>query len=305
VAQAIEVSRSTKIADASYRRLVRWYSDCQHPRVQLVDSFTVQRPAGDFRILLLRSQSTPVRTFTVGFSHSGNVTSTLVHEVDGAVGPEIETFARTLNDSVSRLCVDSGGDCTDQITVTRTEPPRTTEDPAFLGIVDLPPIAEIDRVWVGVKAFSTKVNPAATECDSADFTSIPTAQSKVFVIPQAKELPKEFGVAETMGRFPNEKLAKSFVKTISARVEDCAEKKLSAKVDQRSTFKTPTYSGKTWRIALEVTKGKKVYFRVAIVRRGLDVAQVTFTPSGEFDVPQKTFDALAVRAGARLRFIGQ
>ena len=117
VAQAIEVSRSAKIADESYRRLVRWYSDCQHPRVQLVDSFTVQRPAGDFQILLLRSQSTPVRTFTVGFSHSGNVTSTLVHEIDGAVGPKIETFARTLNDSVSRLCADSGGDCTDQITV--------------------------------------------------------------------------------------------------------------------------------------------------------------------------------------------
>lgn len=305
VAQSIEVSRSAKVADAAYRRLVRWYSDCQHPRVQLVDSFTVQRPAGDFRILLLRSQSTPVRTFTVGFSHSGNVTSTLVHEVDGAQGPEIEAFARTLNDSVSRLCADTGGDCTDQITVMRTEPPRTTKDPSFLGIVDLPPIAEIDRVWVGVPAFATKTNPAATECDAADFSAIPTARSKVFVIPQVKELPKEFGVAETVARFPSEKLAKEFVKTVALRVEDCAEKKVSAKVDQRSSFKTAAYSGKTWRIGLEVSNGKNAYFRVAILRRGRDVAQVTFTPSGAYDVPQKTFDALAIRAGARLRFIGQ
>ena len=306
VAQAIEVSRSPKIADKAYRRLVQWYSDCQHPRVQLVDSYSVQRPAGDFQILRLRSQSTPVRTFTVGFSHSGNVTSTLVHEVDGTAGPKVETFARTLNNSVSRLCADSGGDCTDEISVMRTEPPRTTNDPAFLGIVDLPPIAEIDRVWVGVTAFPTKkVNPAATECDRADFSSIPTAQSKVFVIPQAKELPKEFGVAETMGRFPNEKLAKAFVNTIGARVEDCAATKLSAKVDQRSSFKTSAYSGKSWRIALEVTGGKTVYFRVAIVRRGTDVAQVTFTPSAGFDVTDKSFAALASRAGARLRFIGQ
>ncbi len=305
VAQAIEVSRSAKIADEAYRRLVRWYSDCQHPRVQLVDSFAVQRPAGDFQILLLRSQSTPVRTFTVGFSHSGNVTSTLVHEVDGATGPAIEAFARTLNNSVTRLCVDSGGRCTDQISVARTEPPRTSTDPAFLGIVDLPPIAEIDRVWVGVKPFPSKTNPAATECDRADFSSLPTARSKVFVIPQATELPKEFGVAETVARFPDEKLAKAFVKTISSRVDDCAADKLSARVDQRSTIKTAAYSGKSWRIGLEVTKGKRAYFRVAIVRRGTDVAQVTFTPSGGFDVPQKEFAALAFRAGARLRFIGQ
>ena len=125
------------------------------------------------------------------------------------------------------------------------------------------------------------------------------------MIPQATQLPKEFGIAETIGRFANEKQAKAFVKTISARVEDCAVKKLSARVDQRSAFKTATYSGTTWRIGLEVTKGKRVYFRVAIVRRGLDVAQVTFTPSGEFDVKQKTFEALAIRAATRLRFVGQ
>lgn len=304
VAQAIEVSRSTKIADAAYRRLVRWYSDCQHPRVQLVTSYSVKRAAGDFQILRLRSHSTPVRTFTVGFSHSGNVTSTLVHEVDGSVGPSIGTFARTLNNSVSRLCADTGGNCTDKIAVTITEPPRTSEDPAFLGIVDLPPIAEIDRVWVGVEAFSAaKVNPAATRCDRADFSAIKTAKSKLFVIPQARELPKEFGVAETMGRFPNEKLAKEFVKTISDRVSQCGDKNLTAKVDQRRSFKTADYSGKTWRIRLEVTKGKRITFRGAIIRRGADVAQVTFTPSGKFDVSAKVFEVVAARAGARLRFV--
>ncbi|WP_332643651.1 hypothetical protein [Aeromicrobium sp.] len=303
VAQAIEVSRSTKIADAAYRRLVRWYSDCQHPRVQLVDSYSVKRPAGDFQILLLRSHSTPVRTFTVGFSHSGNVTSTLVHEVDGTVGPRIGAFARTLNNAVSRLCADTGGNCTDEIAVTRTEPPRTSQDPAFLGIVDLPPIAQIDRVWVGVEAFSAaKVNPAATGCDRADFSAIKTAKSKLFVIPQARELPKEFGVAETIGRFPSEKLAKEFVKTISDRVNECGVKNLTAKVDQRDSFRTGQYSGKTWRISLEVTKGQRIIFRGAIIRRGSDVAQVTFTPSGKFDVSSKVFKAVAARAGARLRF---
>lgn len=305
VAQAIEVSRSKSIADKAYRRLVRWYSDCQHPRVQLVNSYVVERPFGDFQILLLRSHSTPVRTFTVGFSHSGNITSTMVHEVDGAVGPDIETFARTLNDSVSRLCADSGGDCTDEIKVVQSEPPRTSTDPEFLGIVDLPPIAEIDRVWVGVKAFPTTTNPAATECDRADFSKVKGAKSKVFIIPEAKELPKEFGVAETVARFPSEKDAKAFVKTVTSRVDNCREQKLSAKVDQRHSIKAPTYSGKVWRLGLEVADGQLVYFRMSILRRGADVAQITFTPSGAFDVPQKDFTTFAARAGARLRFAGE
>ena len=168
VAQAIEVSRSADQAEEAYVRLVRWYSDCEHPRVQLVGSYVVQRPFGDFRILRLRSHRSPERTFTVGFSHSGTVTSTLVHEVDGAEGPDIEDFARTLNDSVAKVCKDSGGRCTDDIEVAGTDPPRTSEAPAFLGIVDLPPIADIDQVWAGVKPGPAKVNPAATQCDCGE-----------------------------------------------------------------------------------------------------------------------------------------
>ena len=139
VAQAIEVSRNAEQAEDAYLRIVRWYSDCEHPRVQLVGSYVVHRPFGDFRILRLRSHRSPERTFTVGFSHSGTVTSTLVHEVDGDTGPDINDFALTLNDSVKQVCTESGGRCTDDIEVVSADPPRTSEAPAFLGIVDLPP----------------------------------------------------------------------------------------------------------------------------------------------------------------------
>lgn len=303
VAQAIEVSRSAGVAESAYRRMVRRYSDCEHPRVQLVASYTVRRPFGDFQILRLRSYRSPQRTFTVGFSHSGTVTSTLVHEVDGSKGPTIETFARTLNNSVARVCADSGGICTDAIEVMRAEPPPTSKDPAFLGIVDLPPIAQIDKVWVGAEPFSAQENAAATVCDTADFKSAPAAQSKVFVIPEAQELPPAFGVAETVGRFPSTKKAKAFVKKIAARIESCDGDNLSAKVDQRGSFTSDAYSGKVWRIGLEVAKGKRIYYRMSIVRRGANVAQVMFPPSGKFGITQKEFTALAARAGARLQYV--
>lgn len=302
VAQAIEVSRSTDEADDAFRRLVRWYSDCEHPRVQLIGSYVVKRPFGDFRILRLRSYRSPERTFTVGFSHSGTVASTVVHEVDGAVGPGIEAFAQTLNDSVARVCKESGGRCTDDIEVLSANPPRTSQAPQFLGIVDLPPIADVDKVWAGVDFAERGINPAMTQCDRASFRGkdVLRAQSRVFVIPEARELPQEFGVAETVGQFRSAAAAKKFVATITKRMKKCEDDSLSARVDQKMSVTSGEARGTVWRVGLEVTKKSRIYYRMALVRRGADVAQVTFTPAGSYDISQKVFRTLAARAGQRL-----
>lgn len=304
VAQAIEVSPSDAVAEKAYKRLVGWYSDCEHPRVQLVDSFTVTRPFGDFQILRLRSHRSPERTFTVGFSHSGTVTSTLVHEVDSAKAPSIDQFARTLNDSVSRLCVDSGGTCTNDIEVTRSDPPATTVEPSFLGTVDLPPVAAVDKVWVGT-TLKGKTNPAATLCDRTAFTgkNVAPANSRIYLIPEATELPTLFGVAETTARFDSAKAAKDFVAKISARVEKCPTVNLSAAIDQRKTIKTATTTGKVWRAGFDVGAKVKLYYRMALIRRGKDVAQVTFTSPTKYDFGRSEFEQLAVRSGQRLIYM--
>jgi DNA-directed RNA polymerase specialized sigma24 family protein len=304
VAQAIEVSRSKKIAAQTYQRLVQWYADCEHPRVQLVAAYTVKRPFGDFQILSLRSHRSPERTFTVGFSHSGKVTSTLVHETDGAAGPDINAFAQTLNTSVAKICKDSGGQCSDAIQVMQTDPPPTTEAPSFLGIVDLPPVADINSVWAAAP-FSAQTNPAATQCDKATYTgkSVVSASSRVYVLYQAP-LPQEFGVAETTARFTSAKRAKSFVAKISNRITSCSDEILTAEVDQSRKVTVPSASGTAWRVGFEVADGKKVYNRTAIVRRGADVAQVTFTPAGDYDISQREFTDIARRAATRLKYAG-
>lgn len=304
VAQSIEVSRSTDTARTAYKTLVQFYSDCEHPRVQLVDAYTMQRPFGDFQILRLRSHRSPQRTFTVGFSHSGTITSTLVHEVDGPKGPPIEDFARALNASVARVCADSGGRCSDTIDLMHTDPPPTSTAPSFLGIVDLPPIADVDRVWVAAP-FSAKTNPAATQCDKADFTgsSVKSATARIYVLYEATELPKQFGVAETVAQFSSDKKALAFVKKIRSRMAKCPDVNLAAKIDQRQKVKGSGFAGDTWRVGLEVSKGKRVYYRMAIVRRGSSVAQVTFTPASEYDITKNVFALMAARAATRLKYV--
>lgn len=304
VAQAIEVSRSDSDAEDAYNRLVSWYSNCEHPRVQLVDSYTVKRPFGDFQILRLRSHRFPERTFTVGLSHSGTVTNTLVHEIDSTTAPSIDEFAQALNTSVLRLCAESGGTCTKDIKVLKSDPPATDQAPSFLGIVDLPPVAAINKVWAGTDPVQDKKNPAATPCDKADFNRKGIkASSRVFLIPEAKGIPQQFGLAETTARFNSDQEARKFVDGVGRTVEGCPRANLSASVDQRKTIKTDTTGGKSWRVGLEVDKKAKAYYRTALIRRGKDVAQVTFTSADKFDISRKEFEQLAERAGQRLVYM--
>lgn len=305
VAQSIEVSSSEKRAQKASRQLIRSFADCEHPRVQLLSAHAVKRPFGDFTILRLASNQSPRRTFTVGFSQSGSVTSTLVHEVDGTQGPDLDDFAKTLDDSVAKFCRDSGGRCAKAITLTRATPPRTTQAPAFLGVVDLPPIADVDRVWAAAPA-DPDPNPAATVCDQADFSrkDVGDAWSRVFVLYQASEVPEKFGLTETIGRFEDEEAAKAFVAKVRQRIDSCPDDNLAATIDQSAKVDNDRTSGFVRRVGLEVDEDERAYYRVGLVRRGADVAQVTFTPAGKFDMSEKTFTDVTTRAGTRLKYAG-
>ena len=301
VAQSIEVSRSPSQADKTARTLISWFADCAHKRVQLMSAHTVERPFGDFTILTLRSNNDPVRTFTVGFAHSGAIASTVVHEVDGKKGPSVEAFAEVLNDSVAKVCRASGGRCDEDFTVTEADPPPTTEAPAFLGVVDLPPIADINRVWAGVAARAVP-NPAATPCDKADFSvkTVQNASSRIFVLYQATELPQEFGVTETVARFESDDAAAKFVKNIASDLDGCPDENLSAKISQTTKIDQDDVTGRTWRVSVEASEDVTAHYRVGLVRRGRYVAQVTFVTAKGYDVSKGTFTNLVARAGTRL-----
>ncbi|EFQ81921.1 RNA polymerase sigma factor, sigma-70 family [Aeromicrobium marinum DSM 15272] len=306
VAQAIEVAPGVAAAEEAYARLVSWYADCSHPRTQLTETYRVARPFGDFLIMRMVSNRSPQRTFTVGFSQSGTVTSTVVHEVDGLEAPPIEVFAQTLNDSVERVCADSGGRCTDDIQVQPTDPPRTSEAPEFLGVVDLPPITTIDNVWAGVAPTGTGPNPAATPCDRSEIAGegVTGAGSRIYVIPEATGLPPGFGAVETVGRFASEEAATAFVDDVRNRIAACPGENLAAGVEDTGAFDTGVMSrGFTWRIGFEVADAAPVSVRTAIVQRGSAVAQLTFTPSGEADVSPEQFLQLAQRAAQRLIYL--
>lgn len=308
VAQAIEVAPSEAAAQQAYSTLVSWYADCSHPRTQLTETYRIERPFGDFLIMRLVSNRSPQRTFTVGISQSGTVTSTVVHEIDGLTAPSITDFAATLNASVQRVCADSGGACSNDVTILASGPPPTSEAPQFLGVVDLPPIATVDNVWSGVAPEAGGANPAATPCDRVEFAggNVTSVGSRIFVIPEAPELPAGFGVVETVGRFGSVEEASAFVQDVRNRIAACPDNTLSAEVAETGALASTdgAITGTTWSLSFEVDQTAARTVRTAIIQRGNAVAQVLFSPSGQADMTPEQFNALALRAGERLAYLG-
>lgn len=305
VAQSIEVSRTEGASENAFRRLVAIYAGCEHPRTRLVDAYRVERPFGDFDILRLQSYRDPARFITVGLAQSGALTSTLVHEAIGTTPTDVEQFASVLNASVGRVCADSGGDCTRQFEVTRVLPPAAAEHPQFLGVVDLPPVDTVDSVWSASDPMAiTGDNPAATLCDNASFTgpNVREAAVRLFAIPEATVLPDQFALTQTVGRMTDAAYAKKFVDVVSAKVKKCPDGDLPTRVDQQKKASGEGFTGRSWRIGVEVGKDQWVYYRMGIVRRGDAVTQLLFPPAGDYAISAGEFRAVLQRAGERLAY---
>lgn len=300
VAQAVEVTQNSDRADAAQRRLEQWFGDCKLPRVQLTDAWTVRRPFGDFRILQLVSDEGETQVFTVGIGTTGMIVTTLVHKTDGSRGPDLRTFAKTLDQAVAGVCRFGGSRCAGGLNIRESVPPRAKSAPAFLSVADLPPIADVEAVWTAVLR-KEKKNPAATVCDAADFKDSRWT-SRFYVMPSASSLPKSFGLTQTVGTFPDDNAAEKFVKDVGRSIDLCPKKNPAAYLEDKRDIDVDGAKGTAWRISLEVSKQDEAHFRTALMRRGRVVTQVTLTPSGKYDMSRVAFRHLAERAGARLTY---
>ncbi len=301
VAQAVEVSRNSDDAMASLRRQEQWYADCRLPGVQLISAWTVRRADPDFRILQLASHQEPQQTFTVGIGVTGNVVTTLVQRSEGDDTPDPWAFASVLNEAVGKVCDFGGRRCEAGLALRRTSPPATLRSPQFLAIADLPPVADATGVWTGVTT-DPKSHRAAAVCDKANFVgSRPT--SRAYVQSEIADIPKEFGVSETVGRFTSEDAADNFIDSVEENLFDCPDENLAAQVDQAYEIDEGPLDGTSWRVRLDLPGGSQAQYRTAAVRNGLTVAQVTATPAGKFEIGRKDFQQLVERAGQRLAYL--
>ena len=304
--QTVEVSKTEKQAQEGFRTTVGWYAGCRVGRLQVLNAYRVENIGDEADVLMVRIWKKPVTTMSVAVARTGRVTTSTVGTSVGASPPPARQITQSLADAVAMLCGRSGSqDCAKQPTYRVVPPPPSGEERGILAVADLPPVGRIAQPWVGTAPAPARVNPSATTCDRADFTKsgARTTRTRTYLIPEAS-LPARFGLSETYGVFPSTRAAAKFLTAVRAKVDRCEDRDLATKVTNAQRQRTSTVDLSTWDLSTEVADDRSVRFRLGFVRVGRTVAQLTFAPSPADDVTARSFHALLVRAGDRLRELG-
>jgi hypothetical protein len=230
------------------------------------------------------------------------VTSTVV-TTPGLRPPAPARLTTVLAGAVAPLCARAGrSGCVQRPTVRDVRPPPSGEGRGLLAIDDLPPVSGIGQPWAGTTPMTPRSNAGATTCDEARFASSGARQrrSRTYLVPQA-HVPARFGLTESYGRFRSVGAAARFLAGIRAHVADCEKRDLAAKVGASRTWRTKGADLSRWDLTLAVSDKEKVRMRIAFVRAGDRVAQLTFVPADRGDIARADFDSMMVRAAQRLR----
>jgi hypothetical protein len=307
--QTVEISNTPGAASKTYDTVLGWYAGCTEARIQLVDSYAVQGLGESAQILRMRIPDRQPRSFVIGLARSGALTTWTVLETQTPAPVAVQQVLSTLSTSVQNLCDSKvAGACVSTVS-TRAALPASGETPGMLAIADLPVIADVMAPWAGTDPTRATVNVAATTCDKADFAASGAKNpvTRTYLIPEAG-LPQRFGLTETLGEFASTKAATAFVTRIVARMKACPDKELGSTVSQ-AIVQLKAAAGSSygmWRLENQVNKNEDlVPFWMGVVQVGPFVAQVNMTPVAKYDVDQKTFQALVVRARDRLREVSQ
>lgn len=301
--QALEVMRSAEVAEATYSRLVESLSSCA-PGARQVVGYRVVRGVGaggslfSFRF----SDDGDVRDEQVAAFHSGTAVISWVVRDSSAHPLSARTLVALAGDSVDAICAAAKGPCSRRPYRLTSRTPPPTDELGFLAVVDLPIFAGVTHPWVATAPQRVSPNPAATECDRADFEAAGARKvlSKSFVVPDEPRLPAIFGMSETVGTFSSRIKAKQFVVTVTQAVAACPDRQLSLAVRRSDELPSKQLSGRVWEIELASSENTSLAFRIALLRVGSTVAQVTFTPTDDFDLKHGAFLRFAGRAAERL-----
>ena len=299
--QVTELSTTERAAGRAFDTTTGWYSGCLEPRVQLITTRRVEGVADEAVLMVLRAWKSPGSTYVAGVARTGRFTTTTVSRTPADRAPSLQASTRLLATAVRVLCDQpDAGSCVRSPRLTSSPPVAAGAVPGMLAEVDLPPVATIERPWVGTEARRATTNVASTGCDQTEFDQrgITHALTRSFVIPGTR-LPAEFGLTETVGTMPATR-ARAFVDRVRSRMAACPDKDLGTDVVQLRQLDTPAREVSVWRVTTEVSDERSVTFLMGIARDRTAVAQVGFVPHQNVSMGPDRFVALVERAAERL-----
>jgi DNA-directed RNA polymerase specialized sigma24 family protein len=305
--QVTELSGTQRAARRTFATTLGWYAGCMVERTQLISTRRITAVGDQAMLVVLRAWDDPLTTMTVGIARTGNFTTTTVTMVGDEARPNVEGNTELLASAVSELCtLPEGGECSGAAEARQVAPLPLGKAPAMLTEIDLPPVSDVNRPWVGTDPERATDNLAATRCDDAKFTGtfnkaeFAANWTRTFLIPEA-DLPDEFGLTETVATLP-ERRAKAFVEQVRDRLGSCEAEDdgLGTEVERVANFDDGKVSLSAWELTIEVTERRSIDYTMAIMRRGTAIAQLSFVSAPKAEMADGAFVDLAYRALARL-----
>jgi hypothetical protein len=203
--------------------------------------------------MVLKEWTSPSRTIVASVARTGVLTTVVVNEAPGSSARPVADNVDLISLAVTKLCaLPDAGACSGQVTASVVPPLPAGKNPAMLGTWDLPPVIGVSQPWDATDPVKATTNLAATRCDNSSFDgkNVTGGLTRSFVIPTATNLPAEFGLTETIGTWPSEKAADTFVTAVRAKLAACPEKDLGSSVERIETSSTDGADGRHLRQVL-------------------------------------------------------
>lgn len=300
VTEFVELSAGTDRAAAAYTTALRWYTECQDPRTQLLATHRVARVGDDAVVLSLRSWAQQSGGISVALARTGQALVTTVVRTRGAA-PDARTAASGLAASVNALCGSPGaGTCAGPPRTVRVSPYPVGRPAGMLAAVDLPPVTNARGPWVGTDPERARTNFASTRCDNTRFDGqgLKHNLTRTFLFPANTQV-DTFGLTQTVATMP-EKRAREFVDEVRDRIRRCAQANLGTTVQPMLQRSRGQQEITVWDLDIEISDSRSVEFLMAIMRDGKAVSQLGFTPDQGMTMTRADFTAVADRALDRL-----
>jgi DNA-directed RNA polymerase specialized sigma24 family protein len=294
--QTVELSQDAEAAAKGFATTTGWFAGCTLSRTQLLGVRRVKGLGNEAQQYTLQAWGQPRATMVIGVARTGRLTTVTLTRTAGSDRPDRAANLRLLVSAVDDLCpTTGGGPCSAMPEATDMAAPPSGSLPMMISELDLPPVAGVERPWVGTTPRKAMTNLAATGCDQSSFRGWRHAATRSFLVPGAR-LADAFGLTETVGRQRSPAAARRFVTRVRTELAGCTKRALGTKVLRLAD--QPGLS--VWRVRTQVTDKQVMTFYMGVVRAGSAVAQVGFVPDGAHSMTTPQFTALVHRAGERL-----
>lgn len=233
-------------------------------------------------------------------------TGTTVHVFDAVKNGTLVApgrLAEVAAGPVSRQCTRAKGSCDAKpVSAPQTPPPAGTV--GWLILPDLPRVTPGAGTWQATDPAA--VSSKGSLCEGVTLATVTGPQGReqrTYLMADDTAAPQNYGVDEVVFTFAKPADATAFAKKLSDNLTSCPKRVTTAKVSQsaavNSTVASETIAGSTILVSLDMGNSQTTLFRVGVASVGNRVVYLLNNPSKSYDLGQRNFSSLMIRAAQR------